>query len=110
MRHSKDLGHSLSWRRDGSNLGPTQGTEQEPRMTKWIARIAVAAGMIAAATSAQTSAYAQAEFYKDKTVTYIVATAPGGGYDTYGRLVAEYMQKYLPGSTFVVKNMPGAGH
>lgn len=51
-----------------------------------------------------------ADFYKGKTVTYIVATAPGGNYDTYGRLVAEYMQKYLPGSTFVVKNMPGAGH
>src|SRR5262245_31161102 len=79
-------------------------------MVKWIARSALAAGMIAAATSAHTSAYAQADFYKDKTVTYIVATAPGGGYDTYGRLVAEYMQKYLPGSTFVVKNMPGAGH
>src|SRR5690242_21888590 len=50
------------------------------------------------------------DFYKGKTVTYIVATAPGGGYDLYGRLVAEYMQKYLPGSTFVVKNVPGAGH
>ena len=51
-----------------------------------------------------------ADFYKGQTVTYIVATAPGGGYDAYGRLVSEYMQKYLPGSTFVVRNMPGAGH
>jgi len=51
-----------------------------------------------------------ADFYKGKTVTYIVATAPGGGYDLYGRLIAEYMQKYLPGSTFVAKNVPGAGH
>ena len=49
-------------------------------------------------------------FLKGKTVTYIVSTAPGGGYDLYGRLVAEFMQKYLPGSTFVVKNLPGAGH
>lgn len=59
-----------------------------------------------------TTAFAQqgAEFFKGKTVNYIVATAPGGGYDSYGRLVAEYMQRYLPGSTFVVKNMPGAGH
>ena len=45
-----------------------------------------------------------------KTVTYIVATDPGGGYDTNGRLVTEFMQKHLPGSTFVVQNMPGAGH
>ena len=51
-----------------------------------------------------------ADFYKGKTVTYIVATAPGGSYDTYGRVVADFMQKYLPGSTFVVKNVPGAGH
>lgn len=50
------------------------------------------------------------DFYKGKTVNYIVATSPGGGYDLYGRLVADYMQKYLPGSTFVVQNRPGAGH
>jgi tripartite-type tricarboxylate transporter receptor subunit TctC len=68
--------------------------------------VAIATAGAASAASAQTGA----DFYKDKTVTYIVSTAPGGGYDTYGRLVAEYMQRYLPGSTFVVKNMPGAGH
>lgn len=58
------------------------------------------------------SAQAQqgADFFKGKTVNYIVATAPGGGYDTYGRLLAEYMQQHLPGTTFVVRNMPGAGH
>ena len=52
----------------------------------------------------------EADFFKGKTVNYIIATAPGGGYDYYGRLVAEYMQKHIPGSTFVVRNMPGAGH
>jgi tripartite-type tricarboxylate transporter receptor subunit TctC len=78
-------------------------------MLKRVERIALTIGIVAVATA---PAYAQkgADFFKDKTVTYIVATAPGGGYDTYGRLVAEYMQRYLPGSTFVVKNMPGAGH
>jgi len=55
-------------------------------------------------------AQSEADFFKGKTVSYIIATAPGGGYDYYGRLVAEYMQKHLPGSTFVVRNMPGAGH
>lgn len=68
-------------------------------------------GLIAGlALAGAAQAQSGAEFYKGKTVNYIVATAPGGGYDTYGRLVAEYMQKYLPGSTFIVKNMPGAGH
>src|SRR4051794_18193523 len=66
------------------------------------------AGAVAAAPPSL--AQSGAEFYNGKTVTYIVATGPGGGYDTYGRLVAEYMQKYLPGSTFIVKNVPGAGH
>lgn len=48
--------------------------------------------------------------FAGQTVTYIVATAPSGGYDSYARLIAEHMQKVLPGSTFVVRNMPGAGH
>ena len=70
------------------------------------------AAAFAALSLSGLSARAQdgAAFYNGKTVNYIVATAPGGGYDSYGRLVAEFMQKYLPGSTFVVRNMPGAGH
>ena len=51
-----------------------------------------------------------AAFYKGRTVTYIISAGAGGGYDMYGRLVAEFMQRNLPGSTFVVRNMPGAGH
>lgn len=66
------------------------------------------AGLSLSTPAAQ--AQSAAEFFKGKTVTYVVATAPGGGYDYYGRLVSEFMQRHLPGSTFVVKNMPGAGH
>ena len=51
-----------------------------------------------------------AAFFRGKTITYIVATSPGGGYDTYGRLVARYMAKYMPGTTIIVRNLPGAGH
>src|SRR5436190_5493407 len=70
------------------------------------------AGIVMAAIIAAGTAQAQtgADFFKGKTVTYIVSTAPGGGYDLYGRLVSEYMQRNLPGSTFVVKNIAGAGH
>jgi tripartite-type tricarboxylate transporter receptor subunit TctC len=53
---------------------------------------------------------AESTLFNGKTVTYIVAVGPGGGYDTYGRLVARYMQKHLPGSRFIVRNVPGAGH
>ena len=63
-----------------------------------------------AATLNAAAAPAEIDFYKGKTVTYIVATKTGGGYDSYARLIARYMQKYLPGSKVIVKNVPGAGH
>ncbi len=68
--------------------------------------LAVMLGVVALPVAAQDGA----AFYKGKTVNYVVATSPGGGYDFYGRLVARYMEKGLPGATVVVKNMPGAGH
>lgn len=71
--------------------------------------ITVIGAVIVGLWPAADRAYGQ-EYYKGKTITYVVATAPGGGYDFYGRLVARYMQDYMPGSTFVVKNTPGAGH
>lgn len=72
---------------------------------KRIALAAALAGAVAGSALAQEGA----AFFDGKTVDYIVGTDPGGVYDTNGRLVAEFMQKYLPGSTFVVRNMPGAG-
>src|SRR5262245_40350884 len=69
-----------------------------------------ALGLGLAASSAPAAAQSAADFYKGKTVTYIVATTAGGGYDSYARLVIEFMQKHMPGSTYVIKNMPGAGH
>lgn len=66
------------------------------------------AGITVLATDAAEAA--GADDFKGRTVTYIVATAPGGAYDGYGRLTARYMEKHLPGSTFVVVNRPGAGH
>jgi tripartite-type tricarboxylate transporter receptor subunit TctC len=51
-----------------------------------------------------------ANFYRDKQLVLIVGYPPGGGYDTYARVVARHMSKYLPsGAHFVVRNMPGAG-
>ena len=80
------------------------------RVSKATACLSLAGGLMAASIAMPALAQGGADYFKGKTVTYIVATAPGGGYDLYGRLVAEYMQRYLPGSTFVVRNLPGAGH
>jgi tripartite-type tricarboxylate transporter receptor subunit TctC len=50
------------------------------------------------------------EFYKGKTVRFVVGYAPGGGYDTYTRAVARYIGGRIPGNpSIVVENMEGAG-
>jgi tripartite-type tricarboxylate transporter receptor subunit TctC len=64
---------------------------------------------LAACGRQDTATSADGDYFRGKTVTYIVATDAGGGYDTYGRLIARFMQKHLPGSRFIVKNVPGAG-
>jgi tripartite-type tricarboxylate transporter receptor subunit TctC len=49
-------------------------------------------------------------FFAGKTMRIIVGLAPGGGFDTYARLVARHLGKYIPGNpTVVVENMTGAG-
>jgi tripartite-type tricarboxylate transporter receptor subunit TctC len=49
-------------------------------------------------------------FYQGKTITITIGVAPGGGYDLYGRLAAEFLGRYIPGNpNIVVTNMPGGG-
>ena len=52
----------------------------------------------------------ESDFYAGKNISYIVATNAGGGYDTYARLIAGYLQKYLPVDNVIIRNVPGAGH
>ena len=50
------------------------------------------------------------EFYRGKTLRMLIGYGPGGGYDIYGRLVAEFLPRHLPGNpTIIPQNMPGAG-
>jgi tripartite-type tricarboxylate transporter receptor subunit TctC len=79
-------------------------------MSRTATYMSLAGGLLAASIALPALAQGGADYFKGKTVSYIVATSAGGGYDLYGRLVAEYMQRSLPGSTFVVRNLPGAGH
>lgn len=49
------------------------------------------------------------EFYKGKTIHFVVGGSAGGGYDTYTRLIARHFARYVPGKpSTVVQNMPGA--
>jgi tripartite-type tricarboxylate transporter receptor subunit TctC len=55
------------------------------------------------------AAAAEPVSFSGKTVTMIVGFAAGGGTDASGRLLANYLGKYLPGSpAIVVQNIPGA--
>jgi len=50
------------------------------------------------------------DFYKGKTVRIIVGGSPGGGFDTYSRMMARHMGKHIPGHpAILVENMTGAG-
>lgn len=49
-------------------------------------------------------------YFEGKTLTYIIATNPGGGYDAYGRLIGRHLEKKLGADKIVFKNLPGAGH
>jgi tripartite-type tricarboxylate transporter receptor subunit TctC len=51
---------------------------------------------------------AAAQDYPAKTVRIIVPSAPGGGYDVIGRLLAERFSQDF-GQAFVVENRPGGG-
>src|SRR5688572_10990063 len=50
------------------------------------------------------------QFFKGKTVSIYVGSSAGGGYDTYGRLIARHLGNHIPGNpNVIVQNMPGAG-
>jgi tripartite-type tricarboxylate transporter receptor subunit TctC len=51
------------------------------------------------------------DFYANKQITLLLGGGAGGGtLNTFARVMANYLTKYIPGSpTFVIQNMPGAG-
>jgi tripartite-type tricarboxylate transporter receptor subunit TctC len=72
----------------------------------------IARCLIALVTTSIVPAHADpvADFYKGKTVSLIVSTSVGGGYDVLGRAVARFLGKHIPGNpAVVVRNMAGAG-
>ncbi len=81
-------------------------------MGRLIVRAGVALGIAAVIllSSVPTRAQSVADFYRGKTLRMLIGYGPGGGYDIYGRLVAEFLPRHLPGNpTIVAQNMPGAG-
>jgi tripartite-type tricarboxylate transporter receptor subunit TctC len=57
-----------------------------------------------------TSIQAQPAFYQGKSLRLVVGSPAGSNYDQYGRLIAPYLRKHIPGNPdVIVQNMGGAG-
>jgi tripartite-type tricarboxylate transporter receptor subunit TctC len=75
-------------------------------------RISVAAALASLVLAATPALAADpvAQFYAGKQIDLVIGSSAGGGYDTYARLVARYLGRYIPGNPAIVpQNMPGAG-
>jgi tripartite-type tricarboxylate transporter receptor subunit TctC len=71
--------------------------------------VLAAAGLMCIVGAAAAQAPVE-QFFRGKQVSVIVGSSPGGGYDTYARLLARHFGDAIPGQpTVVVQNMSGAG-
>jgi tripartite-type tricarboxylate transporter receptor subunit TctC len=93
------------------HAGPDGGGKVQDRsISCWCRFVSLLIAAVAALAASPADAQSVAEFYKGKTVTLIVSSAPGGGYDALSRTVAPHLSRHIPGNpTVVVRNMSGAG-
>lgn len=71
---------------------------------RWFLSIVISVALVLSAHAASVE-----DFYKGKTLQFIVGGSAGGGYDTYTRLIGRHISQYVPGKpSIVVQNMPGA--
>src|SRR5262249_82759 len=51
-----------------------------------------------------------ADFFKGKSINWILSAGAGGGYSGYAHVFAPYLSAHIPGKpNVIVQNMPGAG-
>jgi hypothetical protein len=60
------------------------------QITCWTAALTLAGQALALAETA--------DFYRGKTVTLLVASGAGGGYDFFARALAKYVGRHIPGN------------
>jgi tripartite-type tricarboxylate transporter receptor subunit TctC len=75
-----------------------------------LGRAGVVAAALVAIVGGDAAAQTPDEFYKGKSIDFVIGYPTGGSNDTFGRLVARHIGKYIPGKPNVIpKNTPGAG-
>lgn len=79
-------------------------------MTKLRGFVLASALTAGALVGSPARAESAADFYKSKGITIMLGHPPGGSFDLYARLAAEFMKKYIPGEkTILVQYKPGGG-
>jgi tripartite-type tricarboxylate transporter receptor subunit TctC len=75
-----------------------------------LARFSVSLVALLAGGAPVAAADDAAGFYAGKQINLYIGSTPGGGYDSYARLIARHLGDHIPGHpTIVPVNMPGAG-
>jgi tripartite-type tricarboxylate transporter receptor subunit TctC len=73
----------------------------------WLSLAAILGIIFLATGGAQSSTH---DFYKGKTIRFVVGLPPGGGYDLAARIMGRHIGKHIPGNPMiVVENQTGAG-
>jgi len=69
--------------------------------------LSLGAAALALSLSAPVRAQSVEEFYRGKTISFIIGSDPGGSFDPYARALAEHMPKYIPGAPKIVTKFAG---
>src|SRR5262245_55424875 len=73
-------------------------------------RKASAAMAVPCACTLSANAQSVADFYRGKTIQLIIPSNMGGSVGLYGKLVADHINRHIPGHpTVIMMQMPGAG-
>jgi tripartite-type tricarboxylate transporter receptor subunit TctC len=94
--------------RSGDDIPEWLNHERRARTS--VTRIAPFALLVGVCGAMPAAAQTPAEFYAGKTVTIVVGSSVGGGYDSYARNFARFVGNHIPGKPrVIVQNMPGGG-
>jgi tripartite-type tricarboxylate transporter receptor subunit TctC len=75
-----------------------------------IARAAIASGALVAIAGSASAQQSVEQFYKSNNqITILLGQPPGGSYDLYARLAADYMRKYIPGNPLIIVQYKAGG-